>query len=260
VRLLKQVDLAVSKGATVTMGGKRIDSRGSFMAPTISTNITAENPAFREEFLGPVALFFRVKDEEAAIALANDSDFGLGGSVFTKDVARGKRVASRIDTGMVFINNIHVCKHGGPAVAGPGEKEHVRVALTDQAIEVDIDCFASRNARLASCRRRAPSPPRLAWSGVLDQPARQSWRPGARPLPGPAVRRARAAGTRHARRADHTDRARRERAKPRVRHGRSPRETLERLALDWCASSNSLPLAAAVSSMNLRACPKESVR
>ena len=58
------------------------------------------------EFFGPVALFFRVKDEDEAIALANDSDFGLGGSVFTKDVARGKRVASRIDTGMMFINNI----------------------------------------------------------------------------------------------------------------------------------------------------------
>jgi succinate-semialdehyde dehydrogenase/glutarate-semialdehyde dehydrogenase len=106
LRLLRQVDLAVSQGAKVTMGGKRIDGRGSFMAPTILTDITAENSAFREEFFGPVALFFRVKDEEAAIALANDSDFGLGGSVFTKDVARGKRVASRIDTGMMFINNI----------------------------------------------------------------------------------------------------------------------------------------------------------
>ena len=75
------------------------------MQPTILTNIDRDNPAFKEEFFGPVALFFRVKDEDAAIALANDSDFGLGGSVFTKDVARGKRVASRIDTGMVFINH-----------------------------------------------------------------------------------------------------------------------------------------------------------
>jgi len=69
-------------------------------------DIKPENPAFREEFFGPVALFFRVKDEDAAIALANDSDFGLGGSVFTKSVARGKRVASRVDTGMMFINSI----------------------------------------------------------------------------------------------------------------------------------------------------------
>src|SRR5271165_2471101 len=88
------------------MGGKRIDRAGSYMQPTILTDVKPENPAFRDEFFGPVALFFRVKDEDAAIALANDSDFGLGGSVFTKDVARGKRVASRIDTGMMFINNI----------------------------------------------------------------------------------------------------------------------------------------------------------
>jgi succinate-semialdehyde dehydrogenase/glutarate-semialdehyde dehydrogenase len=51
-------------------------------------------------------MFFRVKDEDAAIALANDSDFGLGGSVFTKDTARGLRVASKVDTGMMFVNNI----------------------------------------------------------------------------------------------------------------------------------------------------------
>jgi succinate-semialdehyde dehydrogenase/glutarate-semialdehyde dehydrogenase len=68
--------------------------------------VSKDNPAFRDEFFGPVAMFFRVKDEDAAIALANDSDFGLGGSVFTKDIARGKRVASRVETGMMFINNI----------------------------------------------------------------------------------------------------------------------------------------------------------
>jgi succinate-semialdehyde dehydrogenase / glutarate-semialdehyde dehydrogenase len=106
VDLLKQVDGAISKGAKLVMGGKRIDRPGSFMEPTILRDIRPENPAFRQEFFGPVALFFRVKNEEEAIALANDSDFGLGGSVFTKDVARGKRVASRIDTGMMFVNNI----------------------------------------------------------------------------------------------------------------------------------------------------------
>ena len=106
VDLLKQVDGAVAKGATLVMGGKRVDRPGSFMQPTILTDIKPDNPAFRQEFFGPVALFFRVKNEDEAIALANDSDFGLGGSVFTKDVARGKRVASRVETGMVFINNI----------------------------------------------------------------------------------------------------------------------------------------------------------
>jgi succinate-semialdehyde dehydrogenase/glutarate-semialdehyde dehydrogenase len=106
VDLLKLVDGAVSKGATLVMGGRRIDRPGSFMEPTILTDIDPDNPAFRQEFFGPVALFFRVKDEDEAIALANDSDFGLGGSVFTRDVARGERVASRVETGMMFINNI----------------------------------------------------------------------------------------------------------------------------------------------------------
>jgi succinate-semialdehyde dehydrogenase/glutarate-semialdehyde dehydrogenase len=105
VQLLGQVEGAVANGATLVMGGKRIDRPGSFMQATILANIKPDNPAFREEFFGPVALFFRVKNEDEAVALANDSDFGLGGSVFTKDVARGKRLASRVDTGMMFVNH-----------------------------------------------------------------------------------------------------------------------------------------------------------
>lgn len=104
LKLLDQVERAVAHGATLVMGGKRIDRPGAFMQPTILTDIKPDNPAFREEFFGPVALFFRVKDENEAVLLANESEFGLGGSVFTADVARGKRLASRIDTGMMFIN------------------------------------------------------------------------------------------------------------------------------------------------------------
>jgi succinate-semialdehyde dehydrogenase/glutarate-semialdehyde dehydrogenase len=106
VQLLAQVDTAVKHGATVVMGGKRFDRPGAYMQPTILTDVKPDNPAFRDEFFGPVAMFFRVKDEDEAIALANDSDFGLGGSVFTKDVVRGMKVASRVETGMMFINNI----------------------------------------------------------------------------------------------------------------------------------------------------------
>jgi succinate-semialdehyde dehydrogenase/glutarate-semialdehyde dehydrogenase len=106
LQLLAQVDAAVAHGARIALGGKRIDRPGAFMEPTILTHVEPGNPAFRDEFFGPVAMFFRVKDEDAAIELANDSDFGLGGSVFTKDLERGKRVASRVDTGMMFINNI----------------------------------------------------------------------------------------------------------------------------------------------------------
>jgi len=106
IQLLGQVDAAVAHGAKLLMGGKRIDRPGAYMEPTILTDIKPDNPAFRDEFFGPVAMFFRVKNEDEAVALANDSDFGLGGSVFTKDLARGQRVAQRVETGMMFINNI----------------------------------------------------------------------------------------------------------------------------------------------------------
>jgi succinate-semialdehyde dehydrogenase/glutarate-semialdehyde dehydrogenase len=106
VQLLAQVDAAVKGGATLVMGGQRIDRPGSFMQATILSDIEPGNPAFRDEFFGPVVSFYRVQGEAEAIALANDSDFGLGGSVWTRDEARGLRVASQVDTGMMFINNI----------------------------------------------------------------------------------------------------------------------------------------------------------
>ena len=92
------------------MGGKRVDAAGpgEFMQPTILTDIAPGNPAYHQEFFGPVAMFFRVADEDAAVALANDSPFGLGGSVFTQDAERGRRVARRIETGMVFVNSAAV--------------------------------------------------------------------------------------------------------------------------------------------------------
>jgi succinate-semialdehyde dehydrogenase / glutarate-semialdehyde dehydrogenase len=105
LKLLGQVEAAVDAGATLEMGGKRIARPGAFMEPTILSNIVPTNFAYYDEFFGPVALIFRVKDEAEAIALANDSEFGLGGSVFTKDISRGKRIARGIDTGMVFINH-----------------------------------------------------------------------------------------------------------------------------------------------------------
>ena len=104
-KLVDQVDRSVAQGARIVMGGKRAEGRGTFMQATILTDIKPGNPAYCEEFFGPVALFFRVPDENAAVALANDSSYGLGGSVFSKDIERAKRVASGIDTGMVFINH-----------------------------------------------------------------------------------------------------------------------------------------------------------
>ena len=108
-KLEKQVQTAVQHGAKLLLGGKRVlDTEGNFMEPTILTDIAENNPMFSEEFFGPVAMFFRVPDEDAAVALANNSPFGLGGSVFTKDVERGRSVARRIDTGMVFVNSAAV--------------------------------------------------------------------------------------------------------------------------------------------------------
>jgi succinate-semialdehyde dehydrogenase / glutarate-semialdehyde dehydrogenase len=105
VKIADQVKRAVNGGAKILLGGKRVNREGAFMEATILTDIKPENPVFYEEFFGPVALFFKVKNEAEAIALANDSPFGLGGSVFTQDIERGKRVANQIDTGMVFINH-----------------------------------------------------------------------------------------------------------------------------------------------------------
>lgn len=100
----RQIKAAVDGGAKVVAGGKRLERKGYFLAPTILTDITPDNPAYAQEFFAPVALIFRVKNEEEAVRLANDSPYGLGGSVITRNVERGKRVARRIETGMVFIN------------------------------------------------------------------------------------------------------------------------------------------------------------
>ncbi len=94
----------MAKGATLVLGGKRLDRSGAFIEAGILTDVTPDNPAYYQEFFGPVALFFRVKDEAQAIAVANDSPFGLGGSVFTMNIERGKNVARKVKTGMAFIN------------------------------------------------------------------------------------------------------------------------------------------------------------
>lgn len=105
VHIADQVKRAVEGGAKISLGGKRVDQAGAYMEATVLTNMLPDNPVYYEEFFGPVAVFFTVKNEQEAIDLANDSPFGLGGSVFTQDIERGKRVADQIDTGMVFINH-----------------------------------------------------------------------------------------------------------------------------------------------------------
>ncbi|HEY0757914.1 MAG TPA: NAD-dependent succinate-semialdehyde dehydrogenase [Acidisarcina sp.] len=101
-----QIQEAIAGGAKVLLGGKRIDRVGCFLEPTILTNISSENPAYYQEFFSPVALVFRVENETEAARLANDSPYGLGGSIFTRDIERGKSLAHKIDSGMVYINQV----------------------------------------------------------------------------------------------------------------------------------------------------------
>ena len=99
------IDEAVAHGATATVIGAEVPRQGAFVRPVLLTGVKPGNPVYHHEFFGPVSMIFKVKDEDEAIRLANDSPFGLGGSVFTQDIERGKRVAAQISTGMVYINH-----------------------------------------------------------------------------------------------------------------------------------------------------------
>ena len=103
IQLEQQINESVAAGAKLLVGGKR---DGAFIQPTIMTDIPKGSPADCEELFGPVALIHIAKDEEDAIRIANDSDFGLGGSVHTNDLERGRRVAERIESGTCFVNQI----------------------------------------------------------------------------------------------------------------------------------------------------------
>ena len=81
-----------------------IEGPGAFFEPTILTGISRDNPAYFEEFFGPVAQIYVVSDDDEIVELANDSHYGLSGAIFTSDVERAKALASRIETGSVWIN------------------------------------------------------------------------------------------------------------------------------------------------------------
>jgi succinate-semialdehyde dehydrogenase/glutarate-semialdehyde dehydrogenase len=105
LEILEQVQDAIDKGAKVEIGGGRMDRPGAFVEPTLLTGVTEDMRIFREEVFGPVAVVHKVSSDEEAIALANDSEFGLGGAVLCHDMERAQRVAERLDTGMVWINH-----------------------------------------------------------------------------------------------------------------------------------------------------------
>jgi succinate-semialdehyde dehydrogenase / glutarate-semialdehyde dehydrogenase len=103
--LLKQIGDAQANGAKVALGGRRIDRPGFYLEATILTDIGPDNPVYLQELFGPVLSFYVVDDEQEAIRLANAVPYGLGGSVFTADIARGERIALQIESGMAFVNN-----------------------------------------------------------------------------------------------------------------------------------------------------------
>ena len=117
--LMSQVQDAVDKGATVHTGGTRPAGPGAFFNATVLTDVTPEMRAFREELFGPVAVVYKVSGVDEAVALANDTPFGLGGAVFHTDPSVALDVANRLDTGMVWINE---AEGGGPELPFGGTK------------------------------------------------------------------------------------------------------------------------------------------
>jgi succinate-semialdehyde dehydrogenase / glutarate-semialdehyde dehydrogenase len=102
--LAEQVEDAVSKGATLHAGGQLGDGPAAYYSPAVLTGITPEMRAYREELFGPVAVVYKVSDDEEALALANDTAYGLGGAVFSTDPERATRIAQRLEVGMSNVN------------------------------------------------------------------------------------------------------------------------------------------------------------
>lgn len=106
IELDQQVKQSVEKGAQVLCGGNRLTREGFYYAPTILVNLSKGMPAYDDEIFGPVASLIKVNDESEAVAVANDSSFGLGASLWTNDIEKAKLLASKIESGSVFINGM----------------------------------------------------------------------------------------------------------------------------------------------------------
>ncbi len=101
-----QVKSSVNEGAKILTGGKRLEREGAYYAPTVLAEVKEGMTAYNEELFGPVAILIKAKDEADAIRIANDTEFGLGASLWTKNVERGKELVRDIDAGAVFINGL----------------------------------------------------------------------------------------------------------------------------------------------------------
>jgi succinate-semialdehyde dehydrogenase/glutarate-semialdehyde dehydrogenase len=121
-----QVKETVSQGATLLAGGDLIDGPGAFVQPTVLTDVKPGMRAYKEELFGPAIMVFKVSDEDEAVALANDTPFGLGSAVFSTDPEKARRVGEQIDAGMVFINETEASKphlpFGGVKRSGIGRE------------------------------------------------------------------------------------------------------------------------------------------
>jgi succinate-semialdehyde dehydrogenase/glutarate-semialdehyde dehydrogenase len=103
--LHEQVRKSVGRGARCLLGGEIPAGKGAFYPPTVLSDVKKGMPAYDEEMFGPVAAIISARDEQDAIRLANDSEFGLGGGIFTRDLARGEKLASeQMEAGLVFVN------------------------------------------------------------------------------------------------------------------------------------------------------------
>lgn len=104
--LSAQVEKSVSEGAIIACGGRKIDGDGYYYQPTVLTNVHKGITAYEEEIFGPVAIIIKASDENSAIEIANDSPFGLGASLWTNNISKAKRLATKIESGSVFINGL----------------------------------------------------------------------------------------------------------------------------------------------------------
>jgi succinate-semialdehyde dehydrogenase/glutarate-semialdehyde dehydrogenase len=125
------VKKTVEAGARLVTGGHPLKRPGNYYAPTVLTNIPKNSPAYREEFFGPVASIFRVKNLDDAIRIANDSRFGLGASAWTRDDAERERFVNELEAGMVFINKMVASDpripFGGVKQSGYGIREFTNI-------------------------------------------------------------------------------------------------------------------------------------
>lgn len=117
-KVLGYIDVAVREGAKIAIGGKKHADKelkdGVFIEPTLITEVTNEMTVAREEIFGPVAVVIKFKDEADVIRMANESEYGLGGGVFTKDINKALNVANSLETGRVWINTYNAIPEGAP--------------------------------------------------------------------------------------------------------------------------------------------------